>query len=139
MVAATTPGTQAHIGILRKGQPQDLAITLGTLSSDKTGSAAGGDQPLQPFGIVIQPLTPDLARRFNYENQQGVVITEVVNGSPADQANLQPGDLITAVNRISISDTDGLREALSKSDDSKKVLLLIQRKGGSLFVVLQAP
>jgi len=139
LVASTPPGTKAKLVIVRKGKERELTVTLGKLASDKMAGSAAGEQPLEPFGILVQPLTPDLAKRLDYENQQGVVMGKIIRGSPADQANLQVGDLISAVNRIPISDVDELREALGKTPDSKQVLLLVHRKGGRLFVVLQIP
>ena len=43
-------------------------------------------------GIGVQDLTPELADTLNLPKVNGALITEVVNGSPADKAGIKPGD-----------------------------------------------
>lgn len=50
------------------------------------------------LGVGVQDLTPDLANAFNSNATQGAAVTQVLPGSPAQQAGLQVGDIITAVN-----------------------------------------
>src|SRR5215472_9818825 len=50
------------------------------------------------IGVAIQDLTPELAQAMNTNQTNGAVITRVEAGSPAEQAGLRTGDLVTAVN-----------------------------------------
>jgi serine protease Do len=87
--------------------------------------------------LRARTLTPQLARQFGLEDEKGVVITAVEGGSVASMGGLQPGDLIAEVDRHQVMNIGELKEALAKAKDKDKVLFLIKRKGGSLFVVLQ--
>lgn len=49
------------------------------------------------IGVQVQDLTPDLAEAFGLNNLNGAVINSVVPESPADQAGLQPGDIIVGI------------------------------------------
>ena len=49
------------------------------------------------IGITVQALNPELARAFGVERNDGVVIVEVEPGSPADEAGLETGDIVTQV------------------------------------------
>jgi serine protease Do len=138
LVAATAPQNQAKVDLIRDGTKQTVNVTLGTLSSETSASAESnntenGDQ-LSKLGITAQPLTPELAEQFGIQNRSGVMISDVKPGSPAARANLQAGDVITEVNRKPVSSVDDLRNAMSGAKNS--VLLLINRKGSSVFVAL---
>jgi Do/DeqQ family serine protease len=65
---------------------------------------------------------------------EGVVVAEVVAGSPAMLAGLRKGDLIAQANRREVRNIDQLREAVSGDD---ALLLNIQRRGGALYLILK--
>ena len=98
-----------------------------------TPSEEGG--ALSKLGLAVQTLTPDLAKQFGVQGAEGAIITDVQEGSPASLAGLQPGDVIVEADRQKVASADDLQEALNKAKD-KESLLLIKRKGASLFVVL---
>ena len=61
-------------------------------------SIIGGSSPSRGFlGIQMQPLDPGMAREFGFTGQ-GVLVTLVVDGGPADRAGLKPGDILVKVN-----------------------------------------
>jgi serine protease Do len=140
MVAVTAPGSDVKVEIIRDGKEKTLTVTAGKL----TPETAGGDTPfgeggdtLNNLGLSVQTLTPDLAKQFNYEGQKGALITEVREGTPASLAGLQEGDLIIEADRQKVASADDLQEALKQAKDKDSVLLLLKRKGASLFIVLQ--
>jgi serine protease DegS len=63
------------------------------------------------LGIEAQDLTPTLAESFGLKTSQGVLIAGVLRGGPADQAGLQPGDIITALNEQPVSNA---RESMNQ-------------------------
>lgn len=56
------------------------------------------------LGIEAQNLTPALAESFGLQEARGVLISGVLRGGPADQAGLQPGDIVTALNGSPVND-----------------------------------
>lgn len=66
----------------------------------------------------------------------GVVISDIKDGSPAAEAGLQPGDLISEVNRTAIKNLNDYQQALKKVKNGENLLLLIKRGSGALYVVL---
>ena len=92
---------------------------------------------LSKLGLGVQTLTPDLAKQLGVEAAKGVVITDVAEGSLASLAGLQKGDVIVEADRQPVANADALEQVLAKAKDKSNVLLLINRQGGSLFVVLQ--
>ena len=55
-------------------------------------------------GIGVQDLTPELAESLKLPKVNGALITEVVNGSPADKAGLKPGDVLVGVENKPVTD-----------------------------------
>ena len=63
------------------------------------------------LGLIVQNLTPDLAGAFSIELGKGVLVAEVVDGSAADDAGLQPGDVIV---RMAERDINNARDFLNE-------------------------
>ena len=138
MVAATTPGSTVKVDVIRNGKAVTFAVTIGKLTSETTAAAkpssAGADR-LAKFGLSVQTLTPELAQQFGLEDNKGVLVTDVNYGSPAAVANLQPGDLVVEADRKRVNDIADLQSAFASAKD--QILLLIKRKGASLYVVFR--
>jgi serine protease Do len=84
------------------------------------------------LGTVVQELTPDLAEQFKVpDDQQGALIAEVTEGSAAEKAGLQNGDIITAVNGKPVSDPHGLRLTVGGMSPGEKVTVTYLRDGQS--------
>ncbi len=66
------------------------------------------------LGVSPTQITPDLADTFNLGVDHGVGLQEVTPGSPADQAGLQPGDIIVKIDGTEIRNTGELFQALIK-------------------------
>ncbi|RLT99332.1 MAG: PDZ domain-containing protein, partial [Ketobacter sp.] len=64
------------------------------------------------LGVVIQDLTPDLAEAFGLEGTQGVVVSEVQDGSAADKAGIKQGDVITEFDGKEMRTAAQLRNAV---------------------------
>jgi len=138
MVAATAPGTEAKLVVIRNGKEETLTVTVVKLTPEKMAAGTPSEEGgvLSKLGMAVQTLTPDLAKQFGAQGAEGAVITDVQEGSPASLAGLQPGDVIVEADRQKVTSADDLQEALGKAKDKDTVLLLIKRKGASLFVVL---
>jgi serine protease DegS len=66
------------------------------------------------LGIEAQDLTPQLAETFGASTTSGVLIAGVLSGGPADKAGMLPGDIITTVNDIVVSDATGAMKTISE-------------------------
>ena len=71
----------------------------------------------------------------NPSNIQGVIVTGVEDNSPAEEAGLQEGDIITRVGRKRFTVQSFLSE-MSKFDDESKVLFLVKRGSSSRFITI---
>jgi serine protease Do len=143
VISGMKPGTTVNLKVVRDGRPETLKATLVELPSNKgeelsTSNDEGGSKGR--FGMTVQPLTPELAERFELERgTRGVVITGVDPDGAAADTGLQPGDVIQKVNGRDVASTTELRDTLAKITGNKPALLLVSRGGQSRFVTLTPP
>ena len=121
-------GDAVRLTIERDGEP--LTIDLAVGESGKVALGAGSQIP-QLEGVVLGPLTPSSEL---YGEVEGVLVIEVEAGTPAWDAGLREGDVITEVNRQEVKDSDDILTVLEGSPPP--LLLNIQRGDGALFILI---
>jgi len=135
LVAATAPDTTVKIDLLRNGKEETISVKIGTMQEE--GQKAISPQEKSDWGMMVQELTPQLAQQLGLESgTTGVVISDVNEGSPAAEAGLRPGDLITEVNRTAIRNMNDYQQALNKVKNGENLLLLVKRGSGAFYAVL---
>jgi serine protease Do len=115
LVADTAPGSKASLKVLRNGKEKTLSLTIVELTEEKPAQAKeehGAEKT--PLGLEVQNLDPNLARQFHLRDNQGVVVVQVGQGSPAAEAGMRPGDMILEVGGTVVSTVKGYREAIAK-------------------------
>ncbi len=70
--------------------------------------------------------------------KQGVIVTDVADNSIAAQQGIEREDVITEVDGKTVTDVKTFREACTKADPKRGVLLYLDRKGSKTFAVLKA-
>ncbi len=134
-VAATAPSTQVKVDILRNGNAKTVSLTIGTMPSEEQPIIAPKEET--SWGMAVQEVTPQLAQQLGLEpGATGVVISDIKDGSPAAEAGLQPGDLISEVNRTAVKNLNDYQQALKQAKNGENLLLLVKRGSGALYVVL---
>ena len=93
------------------------------------------------LGVNIYSLTPDVARSLNIVGTQGVLVSQVTEGSAAEKAGIKPGDVITSINGHAIKSNSELRNAigLSRVGDKLEVSLIRDRKPLQVTAVILEP
>jgi serine protease Do len=86
------------------------------------------------MGVSFQPISPDIAKAYNLPVQWGVYITDVVSGSPASQAGLRQGDIITSVGGVKLDETHSYINTLFTFKPGDKVTVEFVRNGKSTSV-----
>ncbi len=137
MVAATPPDSQVKLEILRDGKKKNIRITLGTLPDEEETPEITQEEA--PWGLTVQNITQEMARRFGLDvNETGVVITNVTQAGPAGQARIRPGDVVKEVNRQKIQNLRDYNQALKDIKEGDTLLLLIKRDKNTFYVALRS-
>ena len=81
------------------------------------------------LGIQAGDITPGLAQQYHLSVGSGVLVLDLVNGSPAAKAGLQPGDVIVELGGQKLQSAADLLDALSNRKPGDSVQLTIVRNG----------
>jgi S1-C subfamily serine protease len=84
-----------------------------------------------------QDLTPEIARSFRVSETKGLVVTNVDEGTPADEAGMRRGDVIVEVNQKKVENLHDYRAALARVGSADSLQLLMRRGGNVLYVALK--
>lgn len=90
-------------------------------------SSRGGPR----LGILVEPLTSGLRSYFRVPQDRGVLVAEVLPGSPAARAGLQVGDVLTSIDRESVRTGEDVVDALAAQQRSHVKLDVV--RGGQSF------
>jgi serine protease Do len=141
-VSTKRPGTKIGLTVLRDGKSTSVPITLEAMGNrngeDNESASASSGKPR--WGLGLGDLNSEDRGQANVpSNIQGAMIENVVPGSPADDAGLQPGDVIVSVNRKPVRSASDVKQALASVPKGQDALVLVWSNGGSTFRVLHAP
>ena len=154
LVLETPPGLHVKVGVMRDGRRTDLEVTpaenrpgpifrgedlsralegLGELGRNldlerfRFRLPPGAGMAARPgrLGVNVQELSGDLFSYFSVKN--GVLVSSVVNDSPAARAGLKAGDVITAVDSRPVATVGQLVEALGDPGAAREVTLSVVR------------
>jgi serine protease Do len=141
-IAGLAPGHRARLTIWRDGGKRTVYVTLGKRDADKL--AGNGEEPSESgaevagLGLSLRPMTAEEARALDVEHGNGLLVSEVEEGSIAEEGDLRQGDVILQVNQQDISSVQEFEAILEEEGREKGVLLLlVQRRGRSLFRTLR--
>jgi serine protease Do len=138
-VSEMAPGTKITLGVIRNGKPVTLDLTVGQFHANQEVATndddeQGGSAKTGKLGLAVSNLTNDNRQQINAPDQlHGVVVQTVRPGSPADDAGLQPGDVIMEVNRKPADSASQFANEVHQNEDGKDLLLLVWSKGNASY------
>ena len=139
-------GQKVELGVWRKGQVMQIAVTTGELPNDvgqvsqaaPTPPAASPQEDLNKFGLQVQELTKEVAARLKLGTTEGVIVTDVADNSIAASQDIRREDVITEADGKPVTNVATFRAALAHADPQRGILLYLDRKGSRTFAVLKA-
>jgi serine protease Do len=122
-------GQKVMLDVVRDGQKMKVAVQTAEMKDEVVVARKPSEKPKTEsgFGITVQ----------NAEGGEGVVVCDVAEESIAAEKGVQPGDVITEVDRKPVKNVAGFKAALAKGDAKKGVLVYLKRGESSTFVVLK--
>jgi Do/DeqQ family serine protease len=113
-----------------------FAIPINMAKQIMTQLVEHGEVRRGRVGVVVQDLTPDLAKAFDIKETQGAVVARVVKDSPAERAGLQAGDVVVSVNGKAVLTSSELRNDIGLLPVGETVTMNIIRDGKSRTIKL---
>jgi serine protease DegQ len=89
------------------------------------------------IGAAVQELTPELAESFKLGDIKGVLITETIRNSPAENAGVRRGDILIAIDNQPIESWSAMLETVSNLPPGKIVMVKLMRDGEAISLKLK--
>ena len=138
-------GQTVKLTVWRKGKTIEIPVTTGELPNTNTTASNEVAPPQQAppqdagkLGLQVQDITKEMAERLHLSDAHGVIVTDVADNSIAAAQGIEREDVITEVDGKPVTDVRSFREALTKADPKRGVLLYLDRQGSKTFAVLKA-
>lgn len=136
MVGSTEIGKKVKINIIRDGKVLEKDIVVGELKEEGTQVSKKAEVE-KDFGVVVQDITPEIAKHMNLKDRKGVIVTDVQPGSPAQDADIRSGDVIREIGRKPIRNVADFKAAMKKGSIKEGIVVLVKRENTTFYTVLR--
>ncbi len=134
-VALLEPGATLTLKVLRNNKKETIKIILGAYPEESTLVQTN------QIGIDVAELKDVSAEVLNKWGhnaaQEGLIITSIKRGSPAEKAGLKPGMLLMQINQKKLKTLKDFQESLKNIDKKQHMLLLIRYQNVTRFITLK--
>jgi len=125
-IADIQPGSKVNLVLIRDGKEMKVTATVDELEPERErGEIASADKDI---GVSVVALSPNSARRYGLRTTEGLLITEVRQGSEADREGLQRGMIILEANRRKMATVRDFEDILKKTAGGDEVVLLVRQE-----------
>lgn len=125
-----------NTAINAQGQGLGFAIPINTAKSVLDDLITKGKVSHPWVGIGVYTLTKDLANYYGLSVEEGVLISQIYNNSPAEKAGLQPGDVVLEIDKQKVTTSEQLVDIISKAKVGEVKRFLINRQGKLITVAV---
>lgn len=136
LVGSTAVGEKTKIEVLREGKKLSLNVVIEELEeADAPKLLSKAETSDQKLGVSVAELDADKRKSLSVDH--GVIIGEIMPGSPAAKAGLREGDVILSFNRKPVNNAKELAEAVKDTPADKPAVVLVKREQGTLFIPVE--
>ncbi len=151
LVADTKIGKTVPVNLWRNGKKKTLEVTIAVLDESKeekkakllaepgTGAPDSFGKTIDKFGMTLAELTPANRKLLHIkENVNGVLVVKVAKNAESATKGLMRGDVVESVNQEPVKTTEQFTKVIDNAIKAKRksVMILVNRKGNTQFVVL---
>lgn len=140
LVAQASIGSKHRLDLIRDGKLYQAELVIQEAPRERTkkaqpASTASTVHPLS--GVVFDDVTPPLARQMDLPVNNGVVVTDIEEGSLAEASGLQPGDVVLELNRQYVTSFANFQRLADPLKPTDLALLLVNRQGNVMYIPIQ--
>jgi len=136
LVGSMEIGKKVKIGFVRDKKTMETEVVIGELQEEAL-KASKKTEVEKDLGLVVQDITPDIAKHLNMKDKRGVIVTDVTPGSPAQEADIRSGDFIKEIGRRPVRSVAEFKEAVKRSNIKEGIVMLIQRDNATFYTVVR--
>ena len=136
-VSISKPDASYSLTVVRDGRKKSFKVKLEKMPSDDQLAVENQKQSTNELGIEVSELNPSIRREYGVESQDfGIVVTKVLLDSPANEAGIQTGDLITRVGSRRCRSVKQFDSLVKNTKRRGMLMLHIKRDGNAQYVTL---
>ncbi|MEK6786337.1 MAG: Do family serine endopeptidase [Nitrospirota bacterium] len=140
LVAQASISSKHRLDLIRDGKLYQAELVIQEAPRERTKKAqpASTASTVHPLaGVVFDDVTPPLARQMDLPVNNGVVVTDIEEGSLAEASGLQPGDVVLELNRQYVTSFANFQRLADPLKPTDLALLLVNRQGNILYIPIQ--
>ncbi len=141
VIALAPIGSRHKLDFIRENKPLQVELLIQEAPRERTKretAIARGVTMGHPLGgLLVEEVTPPVARQLGLSSTSGVVVTAVEEGSLAESAGISMGDQVLEVNRKPVPDLEAYQRLVEPIKPKDLTLLLINRQGTILYVPIK--
>jgi len=123
-----------NTAVSQAGQGIGFAIPINEIKGIVDQLKTEGEVTQPWIGIAFSSISKEMQEYFNLENREGVIVIEVYQDSPADEAGLQNYDIIKEIDQQKITSTSQVSEMIKNKEVGDKIMFKIIRNGNSKII-----
>ena len=140
IVASTVPGKKVDMRLIREGKEITITVVIAEMEGEP-GKPGGRSDLSKDLGLTVQDITPEIAQHFDLQNAKGVVVTGVGDGTPAEDAGFQAGDIVRAIirknQRNPVANAAEFAALVAKFKADKTILFLVERGDARILLTVK--
>lgn len=138
VVGLIRPGSTVKVEVMRERKRKTIKVEVGGLGADQQPSVAAvqdNESAASRIGLVVEEISDQLQSRWGISG--GVVVTEVVVSSAAEQAGIRTGDVITLIDGSPVTSLESYERTVEQLQSGRSVPVRLIRRGAPLFIGLK--
>lgn len=141
LIGSMSPGSKVALKIFREGQEKNFTVDLAEKPNKSIVAQNETQENAEPDvldGVTVADIDAESRKQYSLpESVKGVVITQIDPDSPSASAGLKEGDVVLEINREPVTSSKQAVDLSEKLKKDKKVLLRVQSRNATRYVVVE--
>lgn len=140
-IALKAPGDRIQVTVYRDREPTEITVRLDEAPiSERVAEAPEPEARMaDKIGIEVADITPDVAESLGLAGTDGVVVTNVQRGGPAERRNITRGSVIHEINGQPIRNANDVDRAFQEVEPGQVVSLVVEAGGATNLINVRVP
>ena len=130
VVSLSAPESTNRVKVIRNGASKSMKVTLQELPDNPQQFAVRQNSSVDDFGLKLSRITNSLKKKYEIEEDEALVVTNIDPNGEAYEKGIREGDLIKRVGTEKVTSVKDFKKLIEKSKNKETVLLLVKKPGG---------